>query len=159
MQTVQINLQLYAVYSLWNRRKTLTGSPDPTHANGTNKPCNPMTSHFHNDHSDEFKLVTVLEHVTNEYLSVADLRFSCGGGTNSQSGRANLFFCKFFVQGLFVPFARVGSGDPVRVLRLLHTNTLDTIEVFIAETMYNLSPPNLMCYSSATVDLTALLSG
>ena len=21
------------------RRKTLTGSPDPTHANGTNKPC------------------------------------------------------------------------------------------------------------------------
>ena len=27
---VQINLQLYPVYSLWNRRKTLTGSPDPT---------------------------------------------------------------------------------------------------------------------------------
>ena len=25
-----------------------------------------------------------------------------------------------FVQGLFVPFARVGSGDPVRVLRLFH---------------------------------------
>ena len=24
------------------------------------------------------------------------------------------------MQGLFVPFARVGSGDPVRVLRLLH---------------------------------------
>ena len=24
------------------------------------------------------------------------------------------------VQGLFVPFPRVGSGDPVRVLRLLH---------------------------------------
>ena len=24
-------LQLYPVYSLWNRRKTLTGSPDPTH--------------------------------------------------------------------------------------------------------------------------------
>ena len=24
------------------------------------------------------------------------------------------------VQGLFVPFACVGSGDPVRVLRLLH---------------------------------------
>ena len=29
MQTVQINLQLYPVYLLWNRRKTLTGSPDP----------------------------------------------------------------------------------------------------------------------------------
>ena len=32
-------LQLHPVYSLWNRRKTLTGSPDPMHANGTNKPC------------------------------------------------------------------------------------------------------------------------
>ena len=32
-------LQLYPVYSLWNRCKTLTGSPDPTCANGTNKPC------------------------------------------------------------------------------------------------------------------------
>ena len=32
-------LQLNPVYSLWNRRKTLTGSPDTTHAIGTNKPC------------------------------------------------------------------------------------------------------------------------
>ena len=32
-------LQLYPAYLLCNRRKTLTGSPDPTHANGTNKPC------------------------------------------------------------------------------------------------------------------------
>ena len=32
-------LKLYPVYLLWIRRKTLTGSPDPTHANGTNKPC------------------------------------------------------------------------------------------------------------------------
>ena len=32
-------LQLYPVYLLCNRRKTLTGSPDPTRANGTNKPC------------------------------------------------------------------------------------------------------------------------
>ena len=32
-------LQLYPVYLLWNRPKTLTGSPDPTLANGTNKPC------------------------------------------------------------------------------------------------------------------------
>ena len=31
------------------------------------------------------------------------------------------------VQGLSVPFARVGSGDPVRVLRLYTTNTLDTL--------------------------------
>ena len=27
------------MYLLWNRRKTLTGLPDPTRANGTNKPC------------------------------------------------------------------------------------------------------------------------
>ena len=32
-------LQLYPVYSLWNRCKTLTRSPDPKRANGTNKPC------------------------------------------------------------------------------------------------------------------------
>ena len=32
-------LKLYPVYSLWNRCKTLTGSLDPTCANGTNKPC------------------------------------------------------------------------------------------------------------------------
>ena len=31
------------------------------------------------------------------------------------------------VQGLFVPFAYIGSGDPVRVLHLYTTNTLDTL--------------------------------
>ena len=31
------------------------------------------------------------------------------------------------VQGLSVPFACVGSSDPVRVLRLYTTNTLDTL--------------------------------
>ena len=31
------------------------------------------------------------------------------------------------VQGLSVPFACVGSGDPVRVLHLYTTNTLDTL--------------------------------
>ena len=36
------------------------------------------------------------------------------------------------VQGLFVPFARLGSGDPVRVLCLIHNNTLDTVDAFIA---------------------------
>ena len=35
-------LQLHPVYSLCNIRKTLTGSPDPTRANGTNKPCKPF---------------------------------------------------------------------------------------------------------------------
>ena len=37
------------------------------------------------------------------------------------------------MQGLSVPFACVGSGDPVRVLRLYTTNTLDIFEAFIAE--------------------------
>ena len=31
------------------------------------------------------------------------------------------------LQGLSVPFACVGSGDPVRVLRLYTTNTLDIL--------------------------------
>ena len=31
------------------------------------------------------------------------------------------------VQGLSVPFSCVGSGDPVRVLRLYTTNTLDIL--------------------------------
>ena len=31
------------------------------------------------------------------------------------------------LQGLSVPFACIGSGDPVRVLRLYTTNTLDTL--------------------------------
>ena len=33
-------MQQYPEYLLWNRRKTLTGSPDPTRANGMNRPCN-----------------------------------------------------------------------------------------------------------------------
>ena len=32
----------------------------------------------------------------------------------------NNLFAVLALQGLFVPFARVGSGDPVRVLRLFH---------------------------------------
>ena len=31
------------------------------------------------------------------------------------------------VQGLSIPFACEGSGDPVRVLHLYTTNTLDTL--------------------------------
>ena len=45
------------------------------------------------------------------------------------------------LQGLFVGCIYVGSGDPVRVLRLLHTtNTLNTLcfEAFIAETYVQL---------------------
>ena len=48
------------------------------------------------------------------------------------------------IEGLFVPFADVGSGDPVRVLRLFHNKyTGYNWSIFIAETVYNLSLPNL----------------
>ena len=43
------------------------------------------------------------------------------------------------MQGLFAGCIYVGSGDPVRVLRLLHTtSTLNTLEAFIAETYIQL---------------------
>ena len=34
-------LKISSVFIVY-RRKTLTGSPDPTHANGTDKPCNDL---------------------------------------------------------------------------------------------------------------------
>ena len=41
-------MQQYPVYLLWNRCKTLTGSPDPTRAYGTNRPCSiPRHVHTH----------------------------------------------------------------------------------------------------------------
>ena len=43
------------------------------------------------------------------------------------------------VQGLSIPFACIGSGDPVRVLRLYTTNTLDIFEAFIAEAYVQLA--------------------
>ena len=46
--------------------------------------------------------------------SIADEPFSC---MHLQAGNSR---AQDRVQGLFVSFARVGSGDPVRVLRRLH---------------------------------------
>ena len=53
------------------------------------------------------------------------------------------------LQGLSVPFTCVGSGDPVRVLRLYTTNTLDVFEAFIAEAYVQLAATssNVMCSS------------
>ena len=51
------------------------------------------------------------------------------------------------LQGFFVPFARVGSGDPVRVLRLLHNKYTGYIEAFITETYVQLVTTESMCYS------------
>ena len=43
------------------RRKTLTGSPDPTHANGTDKPCNLCKQKIDHELSNIFHLVIVVE--------------------------------------------------------------------------------------------------
>ena len=51
------------------------------------------------------------------------------------------------VQGLSVLFACIGSGDPVRVLHLYTTNTLDILfKHLLLRHMYNLPLPMLMCY-------------
>ena len=48
------------------------------------------------------------------------------------------------MQGLFVPFARVGSGDPVRVLRLFHNKYSGYCCIhLLCKAMYNLSLPRL----------------
>ena len=52
-----------------------------------------------------------------------------------------------YMQGLFVPFACVGSGDPVRVC--CTTNALNTIEAFIAETNVQLVATETTCYSTS----------
>ena len=48
------------------------------------------------------------------------------------------------MQGLFVPFARVGSGDPVRVLRLFHNKYSGYCCIhLLCKAMYSLSLPRL----------------
>ena len=48
------------------------------------------------------------------------------------------------MQGLFVPFARVGSGDPVRVLRLFHNKYSGYCCIhLLCKATYNLSLPRL----------------
>ena len=48
------------------------------------------------------------------------------------------------MQGLFVPYACVGSGDPVRVLRLFHNKYSGYCCIhLLCKAMYNLSLPRL----------------
>ena len=48
------------------------------------------------------------------------------------------------LQGLFVPFARLGSSDPVRVLRLFHNKYSGYCCIrLLCKAMYNLSLPRL----------------
>ena len=48
----------------------------------------------------------------------------------------------YCMQGLF---ARVGSGDPLRVFHLLHNNTLDTVESFIVNGYVQLVTTKATC--------------
>ena len=63
------------------------------------------------------------------------------------------------MQGLSVPFACVGSGDPVRVLRLYTTNTLVAFEAFIAEAYVQLAATgsNVLCSNLTLWDFLLLL--
>ena len=68
-----------------------------------------------------------------------------GGNQESQS----TLFCKCICKVLSIPVPCVGSGDPVRVLRLYTTNTLDIFEAFIAEAYVQLAATdsNVSCSS------------
>ena len=59
-------------------------------------------------------------HVT----KVAWIQIFSGGGVNTSGVHEHIQLAKIWqkdiVQGLFVPFACIVSGDPVRVLRLFH---------------------------------------
>ena len=66
--------------------------------------------------------------------------------------------CHYFwnMQGLSVPIACVGSSDPVRVLRLYTTNTLDIfLKHLLLRHMYNLPLPVLLCYAQALLSETS----
>ena len=64
-------------------------------------------------------------------------------------------FTDWQLQGLSVLFACVGSGDPVRVLRIHNEYTKYTLKHLLLRHMYNLSLPNLCatCSSLATLRL------
>ena len=74
--------------------------------------------------------------LTVHLIYLAHIPESCSQMFPSLLRFKSLWFKKIFkvnfvyyliVQGLSVPFACVGSGDPVRVLCLYTTNTLDTL--------------------------------
>ena len=60
-------------------------------------------------HQDKIALV-IMKLVADKFNKFPDkyIKFNCTASNTMK------------LQGLFVPFARVGSGDPVRVLHLLH---------------------------------------
>ena len=64
-----------------------------------------------------------------------------------------------WMQGLSVPFACVGSGDPVRVLCMYTMKTLDIFEAFIAEAYVQLAATSstVLCSSLTLWDFLLLL--
>ena len=64
--------------------------------------------------------------------------------------------CMAFVQGLSIPIACVGSGDPVRVLRLYTTKyTGYVLKHLLLRHLYNLPLPVLLCYAQALCSETS----
>ena len=57
------------------RRKTLTGSPDPTHANGTDKPC--MKNDYICSMSDEQENDSLIEYFYIVSITIKLYRLRC----------------------------------------------------------------------------------
>ena len=64
--------------------------------------------------------------------------------------------CRSCVQGFIRPVARVGSGDPVRVLRLYTTNTLDEVCSIYCWDICTTCHYRSTCYSTGASGPTAL---
>ena len=63
---------------------------------------------------------------------------------------------RFYLQGFIRPVARVGSGDPVRVLRLYTTNTLDEVCSIYCWDICTTCRYRSTCYSTGASGPTAL---
>ena len=72
------------------------------------------------------------------------LIYCADNAVRKRDGMKETNFRQRKVQGLFVPFARVGSGDPVRVLHLFHNKYTGYCCIhLLCRAMYNLSLPRL----------------
>ena len=129
-------MQQYPEYLLWNRRKTLTGSPDPTRAYGKQTLHNlwriqPVGSISRSFRIHEGTRITVNQKVWSFLLFI-------------YCARILHQLCK-----VCLPYARVGSSDPVRVLRLFHNKYSGYCCIHLLyTTTYNLSLPRLSATST-----------
>ena len=99
----------------WIFTQTLTAAPSGPHVSGTVIQASDRTSRSSHWFSAGFVTTPLL--IFEKWNQIdSNIRFLYGCLRLDSS-----------MQGLFVPFACIGSGDPVRVLRLYTTNTLDTL--------------------------------